>query len=202
MALSDFINPNPNLPQAPQQVTPTATAAAPAYMQPVLPATSFNMPSPRSAGNYNLPVKPTNYNELVGSSLEKFMDPNSALIQNARQRGVEMAAVRGGVNSSIAAGAAERAAIESATPLAQTAAGMSAGEIGMYNQARLNEWAATQGFNREMAAAPFQSSMNMLQRVTDASLQDPELFSPSVISGYTNFFNQQMGDMMRRYFGG
>ena len=197
MALSNYFT-APT--QPPQKVQ--ATQQPPAYMQSTLPATSFNMPSPTATGNYALPVGATDYNSMVGNSLEYFMNPNSQYIQNARQRGAEMAATRGGINSSIAAGAAERAAIEAATPLAQTAAGMSAGEQGMFNQGRLNVGAATHNFNREMAAAPFQSSLNMLQRVTDMSLQDPELFSPSVISGYTNFFNQQMGDMMRRYFGG
>ncbi|MEM4546779.1 MAG: hypothetical protein QW328_08485, partial [Nitrososphaerota archaeon] len=43
---------------------------------------------------------------------------NNPYIQNARQRGVEYAARRGGVNTSIAAGASERAAIEAALPIA------------------------------------------------------------------------------------
>lgn len=180
---------NPTLPTPPTQITQPGT---PAYMQ------GQQLPLVGQFGNVTTPLDGIDYNQRVGGSLEHFLDPNSAYIQNARQRGVEQAAVRGGVNSSIAAGAAERAAIESATPLAQTAAGMQAG----VDQARLAEWSAQQGFNRELYAAPFTSSLNMLQRFTEASLNDPELYSPSVVSGYTNFFNQQMGDMMRRYFGG
>lgn len=202
MALADLFRPTIGQPQPPRQVQPVAPTTAPPYMQTTLPATSFNMPAPAVTSNYALPVTATDYNSMLEGSLERFMDPNSAYIQNARQRGVEMAATRGGINSSIAAGAAERAAIEAATPLAQTATGMAAGEKSAFDQARLGEWASQQGFNRELYSMPFTSSLSMLQKVTDASLQDPELYSPSVVSGYTNFFNQQMGDMMRRYFGG
>ena len=145
-----------------------------------------------------LPNANTNYTSMLQGSLDSFMAPNSPLITQARQRGMEVAATRGGVNSSIAAGAAERAALDQAIPLAQTAVGMEAGK----DQARIQNWLAQQGFNREMAAAPFSSSLNMLGRVTEMAIQDPELYSPSVVSGFTNFYNQQMDAMMKRYFGG
>lgn len=195
MALSDYITTQPV--GQPQQLG--RPAGTPSYMGGTLPAQQFQMPVPGGLPSTGpMPLDGVDYNTRVSQSLEHFMDPNSAYIQNARQRGAEQAAVRGGVNSSIAAGASERAALEAAMPLAQTAAGMQAG----VDQARLNEWAAQQGFRRELYMRPFASSMNMLERVTEMGLQDPELYSPSVISGYSNFFNQQMGDMMRRYFGG
>lgn len=172
--------------------TPATSTGTPVYMQ------QQQLPSVGLQGAFSRAMPQVDYNQRLSESLEHFMNPNSPLIQNARQRGIEMAATRGGVNSSIAAGAAERAALDQAVPLAQAAAGMKAGE----DQVRLSEWAQQQGFSREMFAAPFQSSMNMLQRITEMGMQDPELYSPTVISGFNNFFNQQMGDMMRRYFGG
>lgn len=195
MASPPYTNATPGLPVAP---TPVTQPTAPAYMQRTLAPQQFNMATPYYAPNYNTPIDGVNYDQRMSDSLEYFMDPNSAYIQNARQRGMETAAVRGGVNSSIAAGASERAALDAAMPMAQASVGMQAG----LDQAKLAEWAATNSFNRELFAQPFTSSMDMLKRFTDASLQDPELYSPSVISGYTNFFNQQMNDMLSRYFGG
>ena len=196
MANPPYINATPGLPAAPQPAAPVAQP--PAYMQRTLPLEQFTMAMPGYQGSFTTPLDDVNYNQRLGGSLEYFMDPNSAYIQNARQRGMEQAAVRGGVNSSIAAGASERAALDAAVPLAQSSAGMQAG----VDQAKLNEWAAQQGFTRELYSMPFTSSMNMLQKFTEAGLQDPELYSPSVISGFTNFFNQQMNDMLKSYFGG
>lgn len=195
MANPPYTNATPGLPVVP---TPVTQPAAPAYMQTTLAPQQFSMATPSYGANYNTPIDDVNYDQRMSNSLEYFMDPNSAYIQNARQRGMETAAVRGGINSSIAAGASERAALDAALPMAQASVGMQAGR----EQARLAEWAATNSFNRELFAQPFTSSMDMLKRFTDASLQDPELYSPSVISGYTNFFNQQMNDTLKRYFGG
>lgn len=158
---------------------------------------SLPMAAPAVAGATSpMPFANFDYNAMMQSSLERFMDPNSAYIQNARQRGAEQAAVRGGINSSIAAGASERAALEAAAPLAQTAVGMQAGA----QQAQIQNWLQQQGFNRELAAAPFQNSMAMLGRITELGMTDPELYTPSVVSGFTNFFNQNMNDMLSRYF--
>lgn len=176
----------------------TTLPPLPMQVQPTLPSQTFNMATPQVQSGTPMPFANQDYNAMMQGSLEKFMDPNSAYIQNARQRGVEMAATRGGVNSSIAAGASERAALEAAVPLAQTAVGMQAGA----QQAQIQDWMAQQGFNREMAAMPFSSSINMLNRVTELGMQDPELYSPGVISGFTNFFNQNMNDMISRYFSG
>jgi hypothetical protein len=143
------------------------------------------------------PFEGRNYNDMVQTSLESFMNPNSQLMRQAAQQGRNLAAERGGINSSIAAGASQRAALESAVPLAQTAVGAQLNQ----EQAKLEDWVATQGFNRQMAAAPFQSSLAMLNKVSEYSLQDPQLYTPSVVSGFNNFFNQNMNDVLGRYFG-
>lgn len=172
-----------------------ATAPAP---PPTLPSQTFNMALPAFQQSSPFPFAGTDYNARLQTSLDYFMDPNSQYMQNARQRGLELAATRGGMNSSIAAGASERAALEAAMPLAQSAVGMQAGA----EQAQIQDWLAQNGFNREMAAMPFTNSMNMLNRISELGMQDPELYTPSVVSGLNNFFNQQMNDMISRYFGG
>ena len=67
-------------------------------------------------------------------------------------------------------------------------------------------WLAEQGFNREfqgqLAMMPVQNSFNMLNALQQFSIQDPELYTPDVVSGYSNFFTQNMGDIINRYFGG
>ena len=183
----------PAIPGQPGQpvTTPTVPQGTLPIQQFSMSMPSFNVGTPMPFANYD-------YNSMVQGSLEQFMDPSSSYIQNARQRGMELAATRGGINSSIAAGASQRAALEAAVPLAQTAVGMQAGA----QQAQIQDWMAQQGFNRELAAMPFTSSMQMLGRVTELGMQDPELYTPSVVSGFTNFFNQNMNDMISRYFGG
>src|SRR5688572_27697188 len=112
---------------------------------------------------------------MVQTSLEAMLNPNSQYIQNARQRGVEYAASRGGLNSSIAAGAAERSAMEAATPLVQQAVGIKQSREGVIAENWLNE----QGFNREFQGAltmmPVQNAFNMLNAVQEYALADPEL---------------------------
>lgn len=141
-------------------------------------------------------------NAMVQSSMEAMLNPNSSYIQNARQRGVEYAAQRGGLNSSIAAGASERSAIEAAQPLVSQAL-----DIQKTRDLQLGQdWLDTQGFNREfqgqIAMLPVTNSFNMLNQLQQMSMQDPALFTPEVVSGYSNFFNQNMKDIMGQYFGG
>lgn len=141
-------------------------------------------------------------NQMVQNSLDYFLDPNSQYIQNARQRGIEYAASRGGLNSSIAAGAAERSAMESAMPLVNSALDIQKTRDILAGQ----DWLDTQAFNREfqgqLTMLPIVNSFNMLQSVQDFALQDPALYTPDVISGYSNFFSNNMNDIMKQYFGG
>lgn len=145
-------------------------------------------------------------NTQVQNSLEFFLNPNSEYIQNARQRGMEVAATRGGVNSSIAAGNAERAAMEAAMPLVQQAQAIETDREQLTAQAATQNWLNQQSFNREfqgqLAMLPVASSFNMLGAIQQFALQDPALYTPEVVSGYSNFFNQNMNDILSRYFGG
>ena len=144
------------------------------------------------------PFAGRDYNQMTQDSLDFFMNPNSQLRQQARQEGLNVASERGGINSSIAAGASERAAIGQASGLAQGA--MSA-QIAQ-EQAQNQNWVDSQNFNRELAAMPFQNSLQMLQSINQYALQDPQLYSPSAVSGMSNFFNKNMADIMKNYFGG
>ena len=139
-------------------------------------------------------------NAVVSGSLETMLNPNSQYIQNARQRGVEQAAVRGGVNSSIAAGASERAAIEAAAPLAQQAVNIQQTREGV----NADNWAASQNFNRaflgQLGQTSFNSSIGMLEMMQKYAMDDPELYTPEVTSGFSNFFQRNMNDILGRYF--
>ena len=139
-------------------------------------------------------------NAVVSGSLETMLNPNSQYIQNARQRGVEQAAVRGGVNSSIAAGASERAALEAAAPLAQQAVNIQQTREGV----NADNWAASQNFNRvflgQLGQTSFNSSVGMLEMMQKYAMDDPELYTPEVISGFSNFFQRNMNDILGRYF--
>jgi hypothetical protein len=163
-------------------------------------ATNPGMPQANALGGpfqmTQAPFAGRDYNAMIQGSLESFMNPNSQYIKNARQEGAQYAQQRGGINSSIAAGASEKEALGAAVPLAQSAVASQLGQ----EQAQLSNWMDTQGFNRQMNAMPYQNSMNMLTAVTQMGLQDPQLYSPSVISGFSNFFNQNMNDMLKSYF--
>ena len=141
------------------------------------------------------PRMPSGASQVTGS-LEQMLAPNSAYIQNARQRGLEQAATRGGINSSIAAGAAERAAIEAAAPLVQQATQLD--QTGV--NAQYEDWLAQQNFGHSLFAERFSSSLGMLERIQQYGLEDPELYTPEVLSGFNNFFQQNMQDILRRYF--
>lgn len=153
-------------------------------------------PSPFSGANVPTP------DQMVQSSLDAFLNPNSSFIQQARQRGAEYAQTRGGINSSIAAGAAEREAMSTALPLVQQSLSIQQ----QRDQVASEDWLNQQNFSRQLqgqlVTAPLNSSLDMLSQLNQYALQDPQLYTPAVMSGFTNFFNQSMDDMLKRYFGG
>ena len=143
----------------------------------------------------------TSMNQVVGS--------NSPYIQNARRRGIETAAARGGINSSIAAGASERAAIEGAMPLVQQglqidqSAQNAQNEYWLNNQkAQYDNWLSELNFGRAMQSNAFNNTASMLRSIQEYALADPETYTPDVVSGMSNFFDQIMNERLQRYFGG
>jgi hypothetical protein len=156
-------------------------------------------------------------NELVANQLQGLLESNSPYMQNARQRGVEYAASRGGLNSSIAAGASQRAAIEAGMPIAQSDAGVyrdaNQGNFESLSQLRqmrvageLENWLSSETYNRDfngrLAMIPINSGADMLQYITQRALEDPAVYTPDVISGFNNFFNLNMQNMFRNFFSG
>lgn len=135
---------------------------------------------------------------VVRGNLESMLAPGSSYIDNARRRGAEQAATRGGINSSIAAGASERAAIEAATPLVQNAIQLDQSK----QDAQTQDWLAQQNFGRNLFTQKFGSSLDMLNSINQMSLMDPELYTPEVSSGMSNFFQKNMNDILGTYFGG
>lgn len=138
----------------------------------------------------------------VMGSLESVLNSNNPYIQNARRRGLETAATRGGINSSIAAGSSERAAIEAAQPLVQQGVAIDQANLQQTRAAEYDNWLSQQNFGRALVGQRFNSATDMLSMLQQAALNDPELYTPEVTSGYSNFFTRNFDDIMKRYFGG
>lgn len=136
--------------------------------------------------------------DTVKGNLESLLSSDSSYIENARRRGAEMAATRGGINSSIAAGAAERSAIEAAAPLAQQAAALDQ----QTQDYQMQDWLSQQNFGRNLFNQQFGSSLDMLNSINQMALMDPELYTPEVTSGMSNFFQKNMNNILKNYFGG
>lgn len=156
---------------------------------------------------YNISRTPTLTTTTSGTSqvmgsLESVIGSNSPYIQNARRRGLETAATRGGINSSIAAGSSERAAIEAAQPLVQQGVAIDQANLQQQRGAEYDNWLSEQNFGRALVGQRFNSATDMLSMLQQAALNDPELYTPEVTSGYSNFFTKNFDDIMKRYFGG
>lgn len=149
---------------------------------------------PANTWNPNLPSGTS----MVAGSLEQLLSPGSSYIQNARRAGVNQAAQRGGINSSIAAGASERAAIDAALPLVQQAVNIDQSR----EEVAANDWLSKQNFGRALQGQTFTSTLGMLQAIQDYALADPELYTPEVTSGYSNFFQKNMNDILSNFFKG
>lgn len=201
-------------PTPPKQVTSTAV---PSFG---LPASTNNLTgqAPSTPGSLGLDfMRQVTPNELVANQLNNLLSSDSAYIKNARLRGKEYANSRGMLNSSIAAGASERAALEAAMPIAQSDADVyrtaNQGNFESLNQLRemrtaaeLDNWLSSESFNRdfnaELAMIPVRSGADMLAYITQRAMEDPAVWSPDVISGFNNFFNLNMKDMFSNFFSG
>jgi hypothetical protein len=125
-------------------------------------------------------------NELSVTHLNQMTNGNDPYMQNARQRGLESAARRGMPNSSIAAGASQRAALEAAAPFAMQAAnayGQAQSEnMGALNTSVLQErdimnralWEANEN------AAARDGSIAMSQALSDAEQQRYRMFQENL----------------------
>lgn len=106
--------------------------------------------------NYNPTTQVVQNNQLVSDRLNGLTSGNSRYIQDARQQGREQAARSGLMTSSIAAGNAERSAIQAALPIAQADAARY-GTVADQNMAATN------------TAAQFNSGANLNAATSDAN---------------------------------
>jgi hypothetical protein len=209
--IPDPVAPTP----APTPQPPMSTGYPPLPQTPTNTGNPLNgaPPTPGSLGlDFMRQVTP---NELVQNQLNGLLQSDSPYIKNARQRGAEYAASRGNINSSIGAGASQRAALEAALPIAESDAGVyrdaNQGNFESLNELRkmrtaaeLDNWLGsesyTRDFNGRLAMIPINSGADMLAYITQRALEDPAVYTPDVISGFNNFFNLNMKDMFKNFF--
>lgn len=155
---------------------------------------------------------------ILNNYLGQITSTNSALMRNAKTSGIEAAASAGLQNSSIAAGAAQRAALDFAVPLAQTAMDTfntretrqwTAGQNQLdrdqqITMVKLNDWLNNESFMREwnanLAMYPITNTTALLNKISEQALQNPQVYTPDVISGLQQFFTTSYLDVLSRYF--
>lgn len=221
--------PEPTLPPkppymvAPAPIPPASPSPTIPTPKPPVAATPVTPPAPASAipatpGSIGLDfMRQVTPNELVENRLAGLLSGNSRYIQNARQRGAEYAGARGNINSSLAAGASERAAIEAGLPIAESDAGVyrdaNQGNFESLNQLRqmrtaadLDNWLSSESFNRDyngrLAMIPVQSAADFMGYLSQRALEDPAVWTPDVVSGWSNFFTGNFMDVFSNFFGG
>lgn len=194
-----------------QQAPPMSTPTPPSLVQPVNP--------PTTAPTYQLPgaagFTPAN---VVANTMDQIVDGNGRYIQNARRRGLETAASRGIINSNMAAGAAERSALEAAQPMLGEAMGLGRqresnafqGEQNQldrnqqYTMAQVEDWANSRQFNREFYGAlsmmPINNAYQLNGLIMNYALDNPEVYTANVVSGMSNFFAQNFQQILGTYF--
>lgn len=192
----------PTQPTPPQSLTPQpATNVGIGPRMPTAPLTGAPngnggiVPQPAQAPPFSFGA-----GNVVQDYLTQLTNPNSPYMRNATQRGLEIAGQRGNLNSSIAAGAARRASLEAVQPFVSEAMGLHRSREGYAAQ----DWLNSNQFNREFSSAlalmPIKSSFDMLQTLMSYGAENPQIYTPTVMSGLSNFFNQNMQDIMSRYF--
>lgn len=158
-------------------------------------------------------------NELVSNQLNNLMNQEGAYLSNARRRGLEQANRRGMLNSSIAAGSAERAGIEAAMPIASADAAtygtaqtqnMEALNQGLMQQRDIMNQQAIAGFQLAAASAGAgaQARVAREQMALDMQMQRERLAYEGEQAGLSRYhqlgmsntaYGQQLGAMGMQY---
>lgn len=202
-----------NLPPNPTNPQGTGGNLPPNMNRPVDPNAGQPV-NPQTAPQQNLQggFSPVN---VVTDTLGQIIDPNGAYMRNAQRRGLEQAAAGGNrAGGSIAAGAASRAMMEAAQPLVNNALQLQQQREGFafqgeqnqlernrdYTQAQLQNWMDDNKFNREFYGAlsmmPIQSAYQLNSLIQTYALENPDVYTADVISGMTNFFNQNFSQIL------
>lgn len=114
------------------------------------------------------------------------LDPNSAFMQNARQEGIEYSSQRGLINSSIAGGNSQRAAIQASQPIAN---------------AIFNDSNNSRDFYRAAKLLPLQHALSFSTDFATMAAEQPDVYTPGYVNGMTNFFMSNMQNVMQNFFG-
>lgn len=143
--------------------------------------------------------------------------------QDARRQGLELANQRGLLNSSIAAGASQRAALEGITPFVQQGMGL----LGQREQEAFQgeqaqrdrdlrekmqsdsvfqqDWLNSRNFNRDfyakIASLPIENAAQFSQMIAQYAAENPDVYTPDNIAGMTKFFNDNFRDIISSYLG-
>lgn len=205
---------------APQPV-PTATpVAAPAPTMFPAVTTGGNQPPAVAPNPTNQPQPRGGFApaQVALDTAGQILDSEGAYMSNARRRGLESAASRGLANSSIAAGSSQRAAIDAAAPLISNALNLQGqreqlafqgeqaglGRTQEFNMAKVEDWLGSRQFSREfngaLAMMPIQSAYQLNSLIQNYALDNPEVYTPQVINGMSNFFNQNFLQVLQSYF--
>lgn len=155
---------------------------------------------------------------IMGHYINQLTASDNPLMRNARILGIEHAAARGLQNSSIAAGNAQRAVLDTVVPLAQAAMdtfnqrenrGWTSEENRLDRQQQLtmaevqnwlNNESFVREFNAQLALAPIANTFQLLQMIMKQAVEQPDVYTPDVVSGFSEFFNTNMLDILARYF--
>lgn len=228
-------------------------ATAPASVAPAAPLTPAQ--TVKNTLDQFGPTPRTDANQLVLDSIDKLTNSGSSYMRDAARRGTELAAARGLGNSSIAAGASQRSAVQAATPFIQQAVGLQGQREGEDAQVRLNainqalqlsgqreqnlftkgqqdqqlafqgqqnqidrdfreklqsdsvkqqDWLSdrnfTREFNAQLSTLPIKSAFEMQSLLQKYAVDNPEVYTKEVVSGMTNFFQNNLMQMLNTYF--
>lgn len=155
---------------------------------------------------------------IVQSYLSQFLGSDSALMRDARTRGIEQAASAGLQNSTIAAGASQRAALDAVLPLVDQS-------MQTFNQRENRQWTSNENrldrdqqitmsqvqdwlnnqsfmreFNANLSLMPIQNATQLMNTIAQQAIENPEVYTPDIISGMSEFFTTNYLDVLSRYF--
>lgn len=228
------VQPLPLVPENPTNPTPFPVQPRPLYPEP--PGSPGTPGAPTAPGggpppynpvpgttNGNPYAPPSSYSpyNVVTDNLNNLLSNDGTYMTNARQRGLEQAASRGMLNSSIAAGSSQRAALEAAQPILSNIMGLTSqresqafssseaqrgrqfqAEFASMN-AQLQDWMSNNDFNRnfngQLAMMPIASAADMWSGLMQLAASDPTVFTPDVLAGYQDFFQTGFDEYISRY---
>ena len=129
--------------------------------------------------------------QLANQYMASILDPNNPYIASARQHGVEQANGRGLLNSSIAAGASQRAAIDAAQPMFQQAYGLHSQREQNQFQGALSRTQLGMGLLGQRENNAFQGDQAQRDRALKIKLQSDSAFQQDWLANkdFTRQFN-------------